>query len=69
MPINPSALPWWGWLLCSVAGFAMCLISMRDDGKGGFLALIAALGGLIAGAMVVALFVQWVWTGNSAPLS
>jgi len=44
-------------------------MNLSDDGKGGCLAVIAGLGGLITAAIGVALFVQWVWTTNSAPLS
>jgi hypothetical protein len=69
MPISPSDLPWWGWLLCSLGAWVVCVIAQTfsdaDDEKGGCLAALISAGsaliGLITGAMAVILFVKWVW--------
>lgn len=76
MPISPSDLPWWGWLLVSVGAWVVTLIaggicSVAFDPEGntsaGCLALLVAIpSGLIAagtGIMGVILFVKWVWSG------
>lgn len=74
MPISPSDLPWWGWLLCSVGAFivaaisgGICSVSFDKDKNGaGCLALLVAVpSGLISlgtAIMGVILFVKWVWT-------
>jgi hypothetical protein len=66
MSISPSALPWWGWLLCSVGAFiGSILCANRKDG--GCLALLLAfvsgLIGFITGGMAVILFIKWFWSG------
>lgn len=74
MPISPSDLPWWGWLLCSfsaaiVAMFAggFASASFDDTGKAGrgcvsmLIAIPAGLAALSMGVMGVILFVKWVW--------
>ena len=70
MPINPSDLPWWGWLLCSLAAWVACFIgaAFRDtEGKTGCLAVVFAyvsgLTGFITGAIALIRFVKWVWDG------
>jgi len=67
VPISPSDLPWWGWLLCSLGAGVISWIAIEvSESKNGCLAALAAfVSGLIAvitGVMGVILFVKWVWT-------
>ena len=72
MLIIPSNLPWWGWLLCSLATCIVCVIAsfagkIAAGGKdrGGLSMLVAfasGISGLFAGAMAVIFFVKWAWT-------
>jgi hypothetical protein len=70
VPIRPSDLPWWGWLLSSFGAWAICLIAkLRDEEGKGFgrlaisVSMISGFAGFITGAMALILFVKWVWTG------
>lgn len=68
--ISPSDLAWWGWLLCSLGAWIVCIIAANIasavEGEVGCLVwLIAVVSGLIGaatGVMGVILFVKWVWT-------
>jgi hypothetical protein len=66
----PSNLPWWGWLLCSLATWIVCLIasfagkSAKEKERGGLSMLVAfasGFSGLFTGAMAVIFFAKWVW--------
>lgn len=68
MPINPSDLPWWGWLCCSVGAWMFCFMlgtaagasgSKRAGSFGVLLALALSATGLITGAIGVLQFVKW----------
>jgi hypothetical protein len=73
MPIDPSALPWWGWLLCGVVCIVIALVatlygSAADDSgnrwDGVFWRVVGALagfGGIIALAIGLIRFVKWAW--------
>jgi hypothetical protein len=68
MPISPSDLPWWGWLLCSFGAWGTCWVMAflnEDSDSGGFLlvltAIVSGLAGLLTGIMGVVLFVKWIW--------
>jgi hypothetical protein len=69
MPISPSNLPWWGWLLCSLGAWiigavAIGMSDQKEERTGCLLGLIggiAALIGFLTTAMAVILFVRWVW--------
>jgi hypothetical protein len=66
--VNPSNLPWWGWLLCSIIPGVISWFASgaaQDDGNlfewlvtiaFGIAAAFSALVGMI-------LFVKWVWNG------
>jgi hypothetical protein len=67
--ISPSDLPWWGWLLCSLGAWVVCvvtsLITDELESKGCLSTFIVAVAGLIGaatGVMGFILFVKWVWT-------
>jgi hypothetical protein len=74
MPIDPSALPWWGWLLCGVVGIVIAVVAalygfIADDSKnrwdGVFWRVFGALagfGGIIALAIGLIRFVKWAWS-------
>jgi hypothetical protein len=67
MLFSPSDLPWWGWLLCSVGAWFVCMIagaignSQKQGCLAGFVALVSGLIGAITGLISVILFVKWVW--------
>ena len=74
MPVDPTALPWWGWLLCGVVGVVIALIaafyaSAADfadfhhaaDWTVWFVGMVAGLSGLIAFAIGLVRFVKWAW--------
>jgi hypothetical protein len=73
VPISPSDLPWWGWLLWSIGAWVVTLIAggicsvsyeNKKDGAGCLALLVAIPSGLIAagtGIMGVVLFVKWIW--------
>jgi RsiW-degrading membrane proteinase PrsW (M82 family) len=69
MGIDPSALPWWGWLICALIAAIGCVIVgafIEDDPSGcGCLivtCLLGAMAVLLAGLGVIR-FVKWAWTG------
>ena len=67
MPIDPSFLPWWGWLLCGVVGMAIAAVAaLMTTGRAWFLAwligMVAGLGGFIAFAVGLIRFVRWAWS-------
>jgi hypothetical protein len=70
MPVDASAMPWWGWLLCGGGGGIIALIASRivDITKNGMLAIawwllsmLAGLGGLVSFVVGVVGFTKWVW--------
>ena len=67
MPFSPSDLSWWGWLLCSIAAWVVCIFASALTEKGGCLAgliaLMAGVAGTVTGVMGAILFVKWVWYG------
>lgn len=59
--LSPSALPWWGWLLCALvlllvwsASFLAWGASMDVDGRRGLGCMVGLLGGLTGLAAFVA---------------
>jgi hypothetical protein len=64
--MSPSALPWWGWLTCSLICLVAYAISMDDGVEGcgcGVVTLLVGLAGLITGGLAIVRFVKWVWVG------
>jgi len=70
MPIIPSNLPWWGWLLCSLATWIACLIASfagkfaQGKERGGLSMLVvlaSGFSGLFTGAMAVIFFAKSFW--------
>jgi hypothetical protein len=70
MPIIPFNLPWWGWLLCFLATWIVCLIASfagkiaggKDrSGLSMLVAFASGFSGLGTGAIAVIFFVKWVW--------
>jgi len=64
--MSPSDLPFWGWLLCAVAGLVIgiaLVISGRDGNSRVvvILGLLVSLAGLGCAAIGIILFVKWVW--------
>ena len=68
--IDPSTLPWWGWLLCGlvgvvVAAFASFIADCAENESWGCLpwsvSLVAGLGGLIAPAIGLVRLAKWAW--------
>jgi hypothetical protein len=71
MPLDASAIPWWGWLLCGGGSGIIALIASRivDITKNGMLAIawwlvsmLAGLGGLVSFVVGVVGFAKWVWS-------
>jgi|HubBroStandDraft_4_1064222.scaffolds.fasta_scaffold3657226_1 hypothetical protein len=69
MPIRPSDLPWWGWLLCAVgAGIVsvVCYMS-HEEGDGGWMAFVVSIVGAVATLLLFVIglvrFVKWAWLG------
>ncbi len=74
MPIDPSALPWWGWLICGVVGIVIALVSgllasdaditekKSDWAFWWFVGMVAGLGGAVAFAIGIIRFVKWAWS-------
>ena len=66
-PISPSALPWWGWLLCAAGCWIVSTIayiySERDGCLPVIIAGISGLAGAICGLIGLIRFVKWVWGG------
>jgi hypothetical protein len=74
MLISPSDLPWWGWLLCSLAAWiafgigGIMKIAARGEGTpvlvgclGVLLEIASAAVGVVTGAIGIVLFARWVW--------
>jgi len=57
--ISPSELPWWGWLLCSIAAWIVVAIASalsKKRRRGCYVALFAGFAwliGLVAGVLAV----------------
>ena len=71
MPIDPSALPWWGWLVCGVGGGMATLITSRIAAatKDGMWAMVWWLAGIMTGLVGIISFVigvvrfaKWAWS-------
>jgi len=69
MPFSPTALPWWGWLICALVLLFLSLLAftfVEDDPSGcGLLVLgvLLILGTLITGVIGVLQLVKWAWSG------
>lgn len=70
MPIDPSILPWWGWLLCGVVAVVVASISlwlcglMEGEASGCLLWIVgvaAGLGGLVAIVVGLVRLAKWAW--------
>jgi hypothetical protein len=71
MLIDPSVLPWWGWLLCGVVGILVAalagfLTDTAGDTKTGvwlawLIGVVAGLGGFVAFAIGIVRFAKWAW--------
>lgn len=68
--INPSDLPWWGWLLCACpTSFAFFIAKgfVDESGWKGMLAILIAgislYSSIIMAAIGVVRFVKWAWIG------
>ncbi len=69
MPISPSALEWWGWLLialgAAIAAAVIGLATHDEDGTAGCLGPLIAwlfgLAALVTFIIGVIRFVKWVW--------
>ena len=68
--IDPSFLPWWGWLLCGVVAVVIASISLwlcgfMEGGAGGCLlwivGVVAGLGGLVALVIGLVRLAKWAW--------
>jgi hypothetical protein len=71
MPVDSSALPWWGWLLSGVGCGIASLAASRtvDNTENGawamawwLVGIIAGLGSLISFAIGVFRFAKWAWS-------
>jgi len=75
MPVEPSSLPWWAWLLCGAGGIVVALIAgfyastaeVTGDKHTSFwevwfVGMLAGLAGLIALAIGLIRFVKWAWS-------
>jgi hypothetical protein len=69
--MNPSDLPWWGWLLCAVVAWTVSAIAVKcTEGKGGShetlagtIFILFGLAGLLAALIGIVRLVKWVWSG------
>jgi hypothetical protein len=73
--MNPSDLPWWGWLLCAglllFAAFISFLLGWNADAATEWnrghrrllLAAVLCVAGLLSGLLGVVRFVKWAWAG------
>lgn len=67
MPISPSDLPWWGWLLSAVgAGIVsvVCFV-LHEESDGGWMVfavgIISAIATLPLALLGLVRFVKWAW--------
>ena len=69
MPISPSDLPWWGWLLCAVGAGIVSVVCyvLHEESDGGWLTLVVGIVGVVAtfvsAALGIVRFVKWAWAG------
>lgn len=67
MPFTPTALSWWGWLLCALALLLLSRLAWESSdeheaagcGAAAFLLLLA----LLTGGIGLVQFVKWAWAG------
>lgn len=69
MPFSPTALLWWGWLICALVLLFLSWLAftlMEDDPSGCGLLLLGVLlilGAGITGVIGVVQLVKWAWSG------
>ena len=68
MPISPSDLEWWGWLLCALGGAIVTAIAalFSEDGDNVAAVLIAIAAGIatmICAGIGIIRFAKWAWAG------
>jgi hypothetical protein len=67
--INPSDLPWWGWILCGLgfAVFGWIAGKRGEESDSEFLGLIVSIllymMAAVCAVIGIARFVKWNWTG------
>ena len=70
MPITPSDLEWWAWLLIALgaglfaalmAGFASVQEKTSSAVTIGLVAFVSGAASLIAGIIGIVRFIKWVW--------
>jgi hypothetical protein len=70
MPVDPSPLPWWEWLLWGLGGgigamIASGIVNKTKDGAWAMAwwvtAIIAGAGGVISFVIGLVRFAQWAW--------
>jgi hypothetical protein len=68
MPISPSDLPWWGWLLCAIgagilSGFSYVLYEESDGGWMVFVvSIVSGIATVPLAILGIVRFVKWAWT-------
>jgi hypothetical protein len=69
MPISPSDLPWWGWIICAVVlgGVALfAYIYAEESLEGGrhamSLSFLAGLAASLCDLIGIVRLIKWVWT-------
>lgn len=65
-PISPSALPWWGWLLCAailavIAFFAFATAELNNSTIGILLSLLLGIATVLSAIVGVVRLVKWIW--------
>jgi len=66
--LSPAFLPWWGWALCALGAWGLCIVSanVADDGdhaEGWAFAMISGAAGLLTTGLALVRFVKWAWVG------
>lgn len=63
--MNPSDLPWWGWLLGGLAGIIAGLLIHGEyqDSPAAILGLILAASGCLIAVIGVVRLIKWAWSG------
>ena len=65
LPFSPSALPWWGWMLCAAGCAAVALMSNSSHNKygGSISGALTAAGGIAAfilGFIGIYRYMNWI---------
>lgn len=66
--LSPAFLPWWGWTLCALGAWCLCVISANvadegDHAEGWVFAVISGGAGLLTTGLALIRFVKWAWVG------